>query len=91
MQINGTIFHGWLLLCALSALTILDELTPVEGQPAASSHLGFYGVQFLGSAGFGSRVLRGSWVLQRSSSDRFWGPENLVEPMNRAEPKNRTL
>jgi hypothetical protein len=41
MQIDGTIFHGWLLLCALSALLILDELMPVEGQPAASSHLLF--------------------------------------------------
>jgi hypothetical protein len=39
VQIDGTILHGWLLLCALSALSIVELTLPRWDQPAASSHL----------------------------------------------------
>jgi hypothetical protein len=40
MEIDGTIFHGWLLLCALSALIPwAAQASTTQGQPAASSHL----------------------------------------------------
>jgi hypothetical protein len=39
VQINGTIFHGWLLLCALSAFYPCGANATTLDQPAASSHL----------------------------------------------------
>ena len=40
MEIDGTIFHGWLLLCALSASNpCAAQASTSQGQPAASSHL----------------------------------------------------
>ena len=43
VEIDGTIFHGWLLLCALSA-SIMWSRRYTQGQPAASSHLSLGGV-----------------------------------------------
>ena len=39
MKIDGTILHGWLLLCALSALSHCGAHATTQGQSAASSHL----------------------------------------------------
>jgi hypothetical protein len=39
VQIDGTILHGWLLLCASSAFILVIAQAITQGQPAASSHL----------------------------------------------------
>src|SRR5688572_104645 len=42
MKIDGTIFHGWLLLfMRLERVTLVELTLPRRGQPAASSHLGW--------------------------------------------------
>jgi hypothetical protein len=39
VEIDGTIVHGWLLLCAVSAFVLVERYATTRDQPAASSHL----------------------------------------------------
>jgi hypothetical protein len=39
VSIDGTIVHGWRLLCALSTFILVERYATTHDQPAASSHL----------------------------------------------------
>src|SRR5260221_13305124 len=52
MQIDGTILHGWLLLCAFERVTLCGAHATTRDQPAASSYLrGENEVYFVAGAG----------------------------------------